>query len=87
MGLHAEQAKIYNQIGLTYINKIPLNDAYGVDKLITIDYNLGSSSFVKAKKNFKKAKMILEENNLVESESVLYKSIHSNLKTRFKDFK
>ncbi len=47
----------------------------------------GSLSFRKAKKYFEKAKVIIEENELIEKESVLYRSILSNLQTKFKDFK
>jgi tetratricopeptide (TPR) repeat protein len=89
MGLHIEQAKLYNQIGLMYIKKISETEAYGAERYImgpVFDVQ-GSSSFGKAKRYFKKAIKVLEENNLTENENVLYRSIQSNLETRFKDFK
>lgn len=84
-GSYAEQARIYNQIGLMYINKIPEPEAYGVDKYTTPAVR-GTSSFNKAKKNFEKAKSILEENNLTEVENTLYNAIQANLTSKWKDF-
>jgi tetratricopeptide (TPR) repeat protein len=84
--LYIEQIKLLNQIGLMYANKIPTSDAYGIDEYRTIQVR-GISSFGKAKRYFKKAKMILEENNLEETESELYKTIQSNLTSKFKDYK
>ncbi len=88
IGLQVEQAKLYNQIGLMYIKKISETEVYGAERYImdpVFDVQ-GSSSYGKAKKYFKKVKRILEENNFVETEGVLYRSIQSNLETRFKDF-
>ncbi|MFX1235901.1 MAG: tetratricopeptide repeat protein [Promethearchaeota archaeon] len=85
-GLYAEQARIYNQIGLMYINKIPEPEGYGIDKYTTVDIR-GTSSFNKAKKYFKKAKLILEKNNLTEIENTLYNAIQANLTSKWKDYK
>ncbi|MFW9897377.1 MAG: tetratricopeptide repeat protein [Candidatus Thorarchaeota archaeon] len=92
MGLPIEQAKLYNKIGLMYTNKI--SETPEETKLDRILFGpsigigpQGSLSYSKAKKYFKKAKAIIEEHNLVEEESVLYRSILTNLNTKFKDFK
>jgi len=85
-GLYIEQAKICNQIGLMYINKIPISDLYEDASYMDDDVG-GISSFKKAKKYYKKAKMILEKNNLVETESELYNSIQANLTSKWKDFR
>lgn len=89
--MYGEQAKLNNQIGLLYINKISETpEETKFDKIAFKSAGIGfqgSSSFRKAQKNFRKAKMILEEKNLTEQENVLYNSILSNLDTKFKDFK
>lgn len=81
--LHAEQAKVCNQIGLMYMNKMPKADLYQFGKYIYRD-SRGGSSLAKAIKYFKKAKEILKENNLEEIESLLYNSIQSNLTSQFR---
>jgi tetratricopeptide (TPR) repeat protein len=92
MELPIEQAKLYNKIGLMYTNKISETPEETKFDRILVGPSIGigpqgSLSFGKAKKYFKKAKAIIEEYNLVEEESVLYRSILSNLQTKFKDFK
>jgi tetratricopeptide (TPR) repeat protein len=91
MGFPLEQAKLYNKIGLMYTNKIVDTTMESTfDRIVFATPGLaaqGGIAFGKAKKYFKKAKTILEENNLVEKESVLYRSILSNLQIKFKDFK
>ncbi|MFX1438116.1 MAG: tetratricopeptide repeat protein [Promethearchaeota archaeon] len=82
-GLYAEQARIYNQIGLMYINIIPEPEAYGI--IPNPPNLLGTASFKMAKKNFEKAKAILEENNLTEVENTLYNAIQANLTSKWKN--
>ncbi len=84
LGLHAEVAKCLNRIGLLYIKKLPWN----IEELkVYHKYDIGpiakvikfKADFAMAKKSFKSAIVVLEQNNLIEVESELYKSIKANL--------
>ncbi|MFX1493999.1 MAG: tetratricopeptide repeat protein [Promethearchaeota archaeon] len=85
LGLHTERARIYNRIGLVYLKKINVDITSGIDKIGTYDW-VGDSRFTKARKNFKRAIMILEQHNLLEAESELYNTIKANLEAKFSDY-
>ncbi len=88
MDLPIEQARLYNKIGLIYMGKARLIEPDSIVESIVFGRHVYASftiGFDKAKKYFKKAKLIMEENNLIETESVLYRSILSNLGVKPKD--
>ena len=88
LGLHAEVAKCLNRMGLIYFKKLPHEDEITAKNRYSgniMDYGtliMDTASFIKnkadlamARKYFESAIMILEQNNLTEVESELYKSI------------
>jgi tetratricopeptide (TPR) repeat protein len=77
LGLHVERARIYNRMGLVYLEKIDDFHLFARDRI---------SRFKKAKKNFNRAIMILEEHDLKEAENVLYNTIRANLEAKFADY-
>ena len=85
LGMHAERAKIFNAIGLVHLKKIPEDLTTTFDKLG--HHNMtGGLRFDKAKKNFNRAIMILDQHDLRETEIVLYKTIKANLEGKFSDY-
>ncbi|MEJ2293754.1 MAG: hypothetical protein P8Y23_03210 [Candidatus Lokiarchaeota archaeon] len=84
LGLNAERAKIYNRIGLVYLKKIGEDITTTLDKIGTYNW-VGESRFKKAKENFERAIMILEQYDLQETENELYNTIKANLKGKFSD--
>ena len=88
MDLPIEEARLYNKIGLIYMSKARRIEPDSIIERIAFgqpSYGSFTVGFGKAKKYFKKAKLIMEENNLIETESVLYRSILSNLRVKRND--
>jgi len=85
LGLHTERARIYNRMGLVYLKKINVNITI-FQKMRKDIQDLERSRFKKARKNFTRAIMILEQHGLIDGESVLYNTIRANLEAKFKDY-
>lgn len=88
--LFAETAKCLNRIGVVYIKKIPWDLRGTIDPIFdgseTAKTLQASNAFFKARRSFKNAITVLEQNNLQEIESELYNTIQTNLKDDFYNY-